>query len=455
MKQKIYGATQEVLLRNGKKVRPVMLNNAATTPPFEATVSAVNDFLRTYSAYHRGSGPNSEVTCDRVDLAIQSIHKFVNAGDRVIIFTSNTSMAINYLVRLLRLGEYDFVTKSAQEHTSNNLPWKMAGREHSRIDFSVSDNGLIDYPGLGLTLGAYQGHGKCVLSLSGASNLTGYVPDIEAVSHLFHAAINPEEALLFVDAAQLAPHRPIDMDKMGIDALALSGHKLYAPYGLGVLIVPRWVAELVPTDPGGGSVDMISGNWEDIVWAPAESRHQIGSYNSVGIVALATSCRVYEEVGWEALVEHEKQLVYRFAQRMLNAGPDYIWYVPPHLYLGKQAEGDRLGVFPFNLRGYHHAKLAAILQYEFGIETRAGTICNHQLVRRWMRIDNQAQQEIVKKIALGDRLASYGVVRASLGVQNTTDDVDALFDALDYIIRRGPQLTYRPVPEKETFIPEK
>lgn len=95
-----------------------------------------------------------------------------------------------------------------------------------------------------------------LIALTGASNLTGYIPNIARVSKLAHA----HGALLFVDAAQYAPHRPIDMQGDGIDALAFSAHKVYAPFGLGVLEVPRHILETEPVDLGGGSIDMISAN---------------------------------------------------------------------------------------------------------------------------------------------------------------------------------------------------
>jgi selenocysteine lyase/cysteine desulfurase len=124
-------------------------------------------------------------------------------------------------------------------------------------------------------------------------------------------------------------------------------------------------------------------------------------------------------------------------------------YVAPRLY----AEEDRIGTFPFSLEGYHHALLASILEVEYGIEVRAGTICNHRLVRRWFGIADDVQAEIERRMAAGDRLATYGVARASVGLQTGTADIDALADALVRIREQGPRLRYRARPADEAFEP--
>jgi selenocysteine lyase/cysteine desulfurase len=124
-------------------------------------------------------------------------------------------------------------------------------------------------------------------------------------------------------------------------------------------------------------------------------------------------------------------------------------YVRPHLY----AHERRIGTFPFNLPGIHHSLLAAILEYEHGIEVRSGTICNHRLVRRWFDISADDQATIEGKIRAGDRLASYGIVRVSLGIHNTKEDIDCLVEALSRIAVEGYRLRYRPLPSQETYEP--
>jgi len=134
---------------------------------------------------------------------------------------------------------------------------------------------------------------------------------------------------------------------------------------------------------------------------------------------------------------------------LLDAVPGLRMHVPTRIY----SESDRIGVFPFTLNALHHARVAAILEHEYGIEVRAGTICNHRLVRRWFALSDAEQEAVEERIAAGDRLASYGIVRASLGIQNGRDDIDALAEALTEIATSGAKLDYRPMPAQETYEP--
>ena len=389
----VIGTKSLVRLRNGRKSRVIMLNNAATTPPFRETAREITDYLQTYSALHRGAGPHANITYHKAEDAINMIKRFLNIrSDQSLLFTSNTSAAINLFSRLLKLKKGDIMITSLTEHTSNNLPWLCGPNNTVYVD--SSEDGTLNYEELDRKASENSKNLK-VIAITGASNLTGYIPDLKRISSIAHKY----GALFFVDAAQLAPHRKIDIKASGIDALAFSAHKLYAPFGLGVLALPTTVLETLPTEPGGGSIDMISNS--NIVWAPAAIRHQAGTWNVTGIIATAASCKVLKKTGWDRIVKHEQELV-QYAIRELATVPGIHIYIPAKAY----GAGDRIGTFPFNLKGYHHALLAAILENEYGIETRAGTICNHKLVRRWVRIDDKQQNKIESQIKAGNRLAS-------------------------------------------------
>lgn len=438
---KIVGMGQKVTLPTGKRKKIVRLNNAATTPPFACVLQRVNEYLQTYGALHRGAGPLAALTYGRVQEALGVIRRFFGVpSSHALLFTSNTSAAINMLVRLLPLGRDNIVLLSSTEHTSNHLPWLL--RSHAKTVYINSNmDGSLDYTDLAQKLKRYRNRVKWV-SITGASNVSGYVPDIKRTAHLTHAV----GAKLFVDAAQLAPHRPISMQRLGVDAMAFPAHKLYAPFGLGVLFVDKGVLNQIPVDPGGGSIDMLGS--PEIVWAPAAERHQSGTWNVTGIIALAASCEAIKQSGWKTIVSHEQDVRGYLLQRLARV-KDLTLYILPEQY----RKEDRVGVVVFNLKGYHHALLAAILEHEYGIETRAGTICNHRLVRRWVGVSDATQAKIERRINQGNRLASYGIVRASLGIHNTKRDVDALVKALISIQNCGPKLKYRPVPREETFVP--
>lgn len=282
-----------------------------------------------------------------------------------------------------------------------------------------------------------------VIAVTGASNLSGSIPPIEEIAELAHSV----DALFVVDAAQLAPHRKINMCISGIDALAFSAHKLYAPFGIGVLALPKRLLERSPVDPAGGSIDMLSK--DSLTWSPPTERHQTGTWNTVGIFALAESIRVLQNYGWNNIDRQEK-LVIKEVLSGLSSINSCKLYINPERFLNE----DRIGTIPFNLEGIHHSLLAAVLEHEYGIEVRAGTICNHRLVARWLKVNNDEQNYVNKETAKGNRLASYGVVRASIGIQNSLEDAKALTSALKQIYETGIRLRYTENPAKETFEPD-
>ncbi len=436
---KVVSADHHFIEKPGIKKKVVLLNNAATTPPFESTLKELWEFLQTYSAFHRGAGAHASITHGKTKKSIGVIRNFINASkNHELLFTHNTSSTINFFVRLLNLEEGDVILTSLIEHTSNNLPWRY-NTKGKVVYVNAFDDGSLDYEDLQDKAEQYIKNLK-LIAITGASNLSGYVPDITRISKLAHQ----HKALLFVDAAQLAPHRPIDMQKQGIDALAFSAHKLYAPFGIGVLALPRKLLKQAPVDPGGGSIDMISDN--GVIWSSPKMRHQTGTWNVTGIVATAASCKVLMDIGWDRILKHESELVQYMAER-LQSIPGITLYIDPE----KHVKENRIGIFVFNLKNYHHALLSAILEHEYNIETRAGTICNHKLVRRWCKVGDQEQKKIEAAIKKGDRLASYGIVRASLGIHNTKADIDALVNALVNISQHGIKYSYRRVPADEAY----
>lgn len=438
---RVIGADHKITLKSGRLVKAVLLNNAATTPPFEETMLEVNRFLQTYSALNRGSGPHASITYGKVQESILTIREFLGLReDHAVLFTQGTTSAINLFARLLRLNRQDIVLTSPIEHTSNNLPW-LFNTQARVVEIKAFDDSSFDYDDLEQRA-EECGKNLRVISLNGASNTTGCIPDIERISRI----ARKYEVMLFIDAAQLAPYRRINMAD-GIDALAFSAHKVYAPFGIGVLALPKALLEACPVDPGGGTVDMV-GKW-DILWCPSkEMRYQAGTWNAVGIVALAASCRAIMDAPRNIIEANERSLV-EYTSLRLQEVDGLMLYVEPWKYI----QENRLGVFPFNLEGYHHALLGAILEHEYGIETRAGTICNHRLIRRWFNVDDAGQKEIEKRMASGNRLASYGIVRASLGVHNTEEDIDLLINALSEIRKKGSALKYKAMPEDGLYLP--
>ncbi|MDP3742362.1 MAG: aminotransferase class V-fold PLP-dependent enzyme [Candidatus Micrarchaeota archaeon] len=435
MKVNVSGQNKKIKLKNGKTARVVRLNNAATTPPFVETVEKVGEFMETYGAVHRGAGPYADETVQAYENAVEKIKQFTNTGkNQEVLFTSNTTAAINQLARMLALTGDQTVLTSGIEHTSNYLPWKFTSKA-KLATFKTNLDGSFDIDDLEEKIETIQ---PAIVAITGAHNLTGYIPPLEKITKKAHSA----GAKVFVDAAQLAPHRPLQLGKIGIDYAAFSAHKLYAPFGLGVLVVEKKLLDASPADPGGGTIDMASER--GLVWAQGVKKHQSGTINAVGVVALAESMKIMEKISWNYIMAHEKTLA-----KQLIEGIYAIEKVKK--YIPANGNVDRTGNVVFNLNGLHHALVSAILEKEYGIETRSGTICNHRLVRKWMNIADSKQRDIEEQIQNGNLLASYGIVRASIGVHNTEDDIEKLIAAVKQISAKGPQLHYVPASSEETY----
>jgi cysteine desulfurase/selenocysteine lyase len=268
-----------------------------------------------------------------------------------------------------------------------------------------------------------------LLAVTGGSNVTGHIPDVHALAEMAHAA----GAQILVDAAQLAPHRAVDMRRLAdhghLDYVALSAHKLYAPYGTGALIGRRdTFARGEPEHRGGGTIDFVS--TDEIAWASGPDRDEAGSPNVVGAVALAAALRTLQAIGLAAIAQHEAELT-RHALQRLAAIDGLRLYGDPR----PERATSRLGVVPFNLVTRSHFLVAGVLSAEHGIGVRNGCFCAHPYVTHLLGLTPSAARLVREQVARGDRRAMPGMVRASFGLFNTIEDVDRLADALQQIAR--------------------
>jgi selenocysteine lyase/cysteine desulfurase len=401
-----------VPVSGGASRRYVDLDAAATSSASEVVARAVQDFLPWYSSVHRGAGAKSRYTSARYEAARSTVLGFLGAdpATHVALFPRNTTEALNVLAFRLQLQPEDVVLTTAVEHHANLLPW----RRHARL--RVVD---VDATGTFTTDDVIAALDRAptprVLAISGASNVTGWLPDLAAVA----AAARDRGVFVVVDAAQLAPHRPIDMTALGVDALALSGHKMYAPFGAGALIAPRrLLASGEPLLVGGGAIKAVS--FDDVVWADAPDRDEAGSPNVLGAVALAVAAEELQAGGWPYLLAHEQALL-RALDTELATVPGLRRYGP--------TSGDRLPVAAFNLAGVPHGLLAARLSAEFGIGVRSGCFCAHPYLTRLLDLTPDQVHRFHRDVeAGGHRLP--GAVRASANRGTRLADVTALGDAL-------------------------
>jgi cysteine desulfurase / selenocysteine lyase len=278
----------------------INLDNAATTPPFVSVMEAINNFAPWYSSVHRGNGLKSRLSTALNETAREVVSRFVGANpdEHVVIFGKNTTEAINKLAYRLNLHRKDIVLISNLEHHSNDLPWR-AKATVKRI--ALNAEGGIDKAKFDALLARYGSQVKLV-AISGASNVTGHIPDI----HWFARKAHRVGAHIFVDCAQLAAHRKIDIkplhDPQHIDFIALSAHKMYAPFGTGALVGRKDIfMRGQPEYSGGGTIASVTP--KNVDWAAPPDSEEAGSPNVIGAVAMARAIKTIERIGINTITE--------------------------------------------------------------------------------------------------------------------------------------------------------
>ncbi len=353
------------------------------------------------------------------------------------IFTKHTTEALNKLSHVLAPSQ-PLVITTIMEHHANMLPWRVYAGGVKFIQ--VSKEGVLDLDHLVDLLRQAPTHAPRLVALAGAYNTTGYTPPIHQIARLAHE----HGAQLVIDGAQLLPHRPVNMRGSGngdaIDFLAFSSHKLYAPFGSGALVAPREVFG-EPDELGGGIVDLVT--LDRVVWTEIPEREEAGSPNVMGTVALHAAIRQLEAIGMRAVAQHEDELTAYALDRLGR--------VPGLRILGSPEPRDRVGALSFLLATVPGNLTAAVLAHEWGIGVRAGCFCAQPGMMHLLNIPEEERAAVEEAIL---EHANPGAVRASLGLYNSTDDVDLLGEALEAIAAgqfdRG---SYRVDPAAGTYVP--
>jgi selenocysteine lyase/cysteine desulfurase len=405
----VAGAGRRVPLVDGRSTRYVDLDVAASAPALRAVADHVAEVLPLYGSVHRGAGWTSQVSTALYEAARATIADFVGARpDDVAVVVRNTTDALNLLASAVPAGANGTgeVLFLDVEHHANLLPWR--GRAHRCVQAAHTLAGTV-----ARVADALAERPVALLAVTGSSNVTGELLPIAQLADLAHAA----GARIVVDGAQLAPHRRIDIATAGIDYVAFSGHKLYAPFGAGALVGRRdWLDAAPPYLAGGGAVREVG--LEHTEWAPAPQRHEGGTPNVVGAAALAAACRTLGELPDAVLAAHESVLRERLVAglrtlpgvRVLSIWPDAT---------------ERIGVVGFTVEGHDPGWLAAYLSAEHGVGVRDGRFCAHPLMARLL-----------------GRTGGAGAVRASLGVGSCSEDVDTLLEALEELLTGGETWSY-------------
>ncbi len=439
------GTDTTVPVLGGRRLRYVNLDNAATTPALKQVQDAVASFLPTYSSVHRGAGYKSLVSTEVFDRCRKRVAEFVGARfpHATVVFGKNTTEMVNRIARRLRVEAGDRVFISDIEHHSNDLPWRKVA---DVLRLPVDHRGAMDLNRLEEELRRHAGKVKLVAA-SGASNVTGHQAPLHEIAKLAHRY----GALMMADCAQLAPHRAIDVrspdDPGHLDFVVFSAHKMYAPFGVGVVVGPRqFFNGTEPDQVGGGMVDLVTA--DRAYWSSTPDRDEPGTPNLLGVIALARAIGCLMEVGFDAIAAHERDLT-AYALEKLNAVPGLALYGDKAPVAGE----DRIGVIPFNLAGQPHARLASALSWEGAVGVRSGCFCAHPFIQHLMGITDADAPNLLAKVHDKSRPDVPGLVRMSFGLFNTREDVDRAVATLGAIAREGPRGEYRFDSKFDEYVP--
>lgn len=388
------------------------LDHAASTPALVGVAAAVETVARTYSSVHRGVGHASRVTSAYYEAAREEVARFVGAreGDAVV-FTRNTTDSFNLLARSLPADTEVFVFDS--EHHATLLPWDPRDTVRLPVPGSVHAAQTLLADALQRSTATHR-----LVVLTGASNVTGEYWPVAQLSALARS----HRARVALDAAQLAPHAVIDLDTLGADYVAFSGHKVYAPYGAGVLAGRRdWLDAATPYLAGGGATAAVTRTGTS--WHTGPARHEAGSPNVVGAVALAAACAALREHRG-AVERHEDRL----GARLLH-GLRSVPGVRTLSIFGDDHE--RAPVVAFTVDGLDSALVSAALSAEHAIGVRDGRFCAHLLL----------------DALLGDSSDGRGgghltAVRVSAGLANTQEHAERLVASVADLATHGPRVRY-------------
>jgi selenocysteine lyase/cysteine desulfurase len=400
--------------------RPYLsLDAAASTAALPSVAARVSAFLPSYSSVHRGAGWKSQQSTIAYEDARDATLEFAGRAGRddVAILCRNTTEAINHLAYRLRFAPDDVVVTTVAEHHANLLP---LGRVAQRRYVECGSAGTFDVDDVVAALDAAPR--PRLLAITGATNVTGWLPPLEAII----AAAHERGVPVLVDGAQLAPHRPLPSEA---DYVAWSGHKMYAPFGAGILLGPR--RSFTEGDPflaGGGAVDLV--DLDDVTWTDPPEREEAGSPNVIGAVALHAAIGELQQIGWEAIAAHDREL-----STQLRCG---LAAIDGITLLGPDPAVDTLPVATFTVDGLHHALVAARLSVEYGIGVRHGCFCAHPYLLRLLDLTPGEVADYHAAVRAGDRRTVPGAIRASAGLSTSTADIDLFLAAVSQIAGPAP-----------------
>ncbi|WP_288221496.1 aminotransferase class V-fold PLP-dependent enzyme [uncultured Clostridium sp.] len=411
------GLDKKVPIYDSNNIIPINFDNAATTPVFKSVLDRITKACELYGAIGRGLGQKSEYSTKVYSESRDYILDFFKASKNkyTVIFVNNTTEGINRLSNMLIEDKNHIVITTRMEHHSNDLPWR--GKCILKY-IEVDENGRLKLDELEYLLEKYHGLVKYV-TITAASNVTGYVNNLSYISKLVHKY----NAKLIVDGAQIVAHKKLDFTETLIDYLVFSAHKMYAPFGSGAIIGLKEEFERLNSDlKGGGTVDAVL-DYSEVLLPPPE-KDEAGSPNFFGAIALVEAMKELNNIGYETIENNEKILL-NYALKGLNSIKDVITYGDNYKI------DDRLGIVVFNIKNIYHAENAKLLASLRAIAVRQGAFCAHPYVKRLLKInDIESSRHLVDSSC-----KMPGMVRASFGIYNSIREIDIFLNTIELIIR--------------------
>ncbi|NUU21815.1 MAG: aminotransferase class V-fold PLP-dependent enzyme [Streptomycetaceae bacterium] len=422
----VVGRDVRVPLVTGGDVEYAALDYAASAPCLRRVWDDVGAYLPYYGSVHRGAGYLSQLSTDLYESSRATVASYLGARpDDVVLFTRGTTDSLNLLASVLPSGTRVFVFET--EHHAALLPWRRTA-EVTHLPAPSSHAEAV--ASLDAALAADGSDGPRLVCVTGASNVTGELFPVRELAEVAHR----HGARIVLDAAQLAPHLPVSVADLDVDWVAFSGHKLYAPFGAGVLAGRGdWLADAEPYLAGGGASKAVTA--DSVEWNAGSARHEAGSPNVIGAYAIASACRALGEAGLETLAAREERLLAR-----LRAGLAEVPEVRTLDLFGP--DSPRVSVLSFVVEGWNSSRFAAALSAEYGIGVRDGLFCAHPLVRRLLGGRADAPTECGAPDApAGEQ--NLNAIRVSFGAGTPDEHIDRFVAAVRELVRRGAKWTYR------------
>jgi len=382
----------------------VYLDNASTTQKPNQVIDAINDYYRNHNAnIHRAVYALAEEATELYEKSRDKVANFINVKNRVeVIFVRGTTEAINLVAYAWgrdNLKEDDIIVTTEYEHHSNIVPWQLLTQEKgAKLEYiGMNDNGELNLD----DLDKYLATGKVKLvTFSLVSNVLGTISDAETIISKCKAA----GVLTLVDGAQAVPHMKVDVEKLGCDFFAFSGHKMLGPTGIGILWVRKSILETMNPFHGGGDMIREVHKYET-TWNDLPYKFEAGTPNIADVVGFGAAIDYLSNIGMDVIRQHEIDLT-SYALDKLSQVKGL------HIY-GTKDISKRGGVISFNFADVHPHDVAQIIDEE-GIAIRSGHHCAQVLM---------------------ERLNVAATSRASFYIYNTKEEIDALINSLNKVAR--------------------